>query len=88
MSTLDHFFYGQPLNFGTQGFTIIDPGQTAQGPFYVIGPIDKAVIIQSATSNWGGVLDNRTLKVSVFGYFESVTVSSASTGSLIAYRTN
>lgn len=84
----DHNFYGAPLAFGIQGFAIIDPGQTVQGPFYVIGPIDKSVIIETGVSLWGGNLNNRTIKVSVYGYFESITVSSASTGSLLAYRTN
>jgi hypothetical protein len=88
MSTLDHFFYGKPLDFGSQGFTIITPGQTTQGPFYCIGPIDAAVLIQSATSEWGGTLDGVLMRAAVFGYFNSISVSSASTGSLIAYRTN
>lgn len=84
----DHQFYGQPLAFGIQGFVTISPGQTATGPFYVIGPLDDAVILQDAVSEWGGNLNNKTIRVSVYGYFNSITVSSASTGTLLAYRTN
>jgi hypothetical protein len=86
-STLDHFFHGNPLLFGSNGFVIIGPGETATGPFYAIGPLDAAVTISAATSNWGGTLDGLEIKASVFGFFPSISVSSASTGSLIAYRT-
>jgi hypothetical protein len=88
MSINDNFFYGQPLAYGIQGFVIINPGETVLGPFFVVGPLDKPVIIQDALSNWGGNLNNQTIRVSVFGYFESITVDAASPGSLLAYRTN
>jgi len=88
MSADSHFFFGNPLGFAIQGFAIIEPGQTIQGPFYCLGPIEKPVTIETAVNTFGGNLNGKTLRVSVYGYFESITVSSASTGSLIAYRTN
>lgn len=86
MAGSEHFFFGNQIGYGVNGFTIIDPGQTVVGDFYCIGPLDAAVKIQSAISTWGGNLSGRTIKVSVFGSFSSITVSSASTGSLLAYR--
>ena len=84
----DHNFHGQPLAFAIQGFAIIEPGQTVVGPFFCIGPLDDSVIIDDATSLWGGSLNGKTLRVSVYGYFESITVNALSPGTLIAYRTN
>jgi len=86
MGANDHFFQGNQLSYGVGGFTIIDPGQSAQGPFFCIQPINGAVIILSGISTWGGDLSGRTIKVSVFGMFENIIVSSASTYSLLAYR--
>ena len=88
MSANDHYFYGNPLGFGMQGFVVINPGETVAGPFYVIGPLDAAVKITTASSNWGGNLSGKTIKVSVYGYFETITVAADSAGSLLAYRTN
>lgn len=88
MSSDSHFFHGNPLAYAIQGFVTIGPGETVTGPFFCIGPLDDAVIIQDAVNTFGGNLNNKTIRVSVFGYFDSVSVSSASTGTIIAYRTN
>jgi hypothetical protein len=88
MSEPSHLFYGNPLAFAIQGFEIIRPGETKQGPFFCIGPIDRAVTISAATSTWGGTLDGLSIRTSVFGYFDSISVDAGSQGNLIAYRTN
>jgi hypothetical protein len=82
----EHFFYGNPIGYGTNGFIVIQPGQTVDGSFFCIGPLAKAVIIQTPESNWGGDLNGQTIRVSVFGSFSSITVDGTSPGNLIAYR--
>jgi len=84
--SLSPYFYGNPIGYGLAGFDIIDPGQTLTGSWFCVGPLDSAVTILSGTSINGGTLNNRTLKVSVFGMFDSITVHSASTGSLLCYK--
>lgn len=86
MAGSESFFYGNQIGYGVNGFAVAGPGQTITGDFYCIGPLDDGVLIDTAVNQWGGNVNGKTIRVSVFGSFSAVTVSSASTGTLIAYR--
>lgn len=79
--------YGNPLGFAIGGFDIILPGETKHNTYYCFGPYDKPAIMGSTINEYDGVnLSGITTRVSIYGHFESITVSSASTGGVIAYK--